>query len=127
MEDQPLDGAAALVPALYTELRRLAHSYMRGERPGHTLQTTALVNEAYLRLAAVDRMRFRDRQHFVAMAATAMRRILVDHGRANARDKRGGSVTVTAVDDKIVGPTETVDIAALDEALERLAHHRQDH
>jgi RNA polymerase sigma factor (TIGR02999 family) len=115
------EGAGALVPALYTELRRLAHHYMRGERTGHTLQTTALVHEAYLRLAAVDRMQFRDRTHFVAMAATMMRRILVDHARAHTRDKRGGGVSVTSLDDVGVGPRQTVDLVALDQALERLA------
>src|SRR5438093_12883379 len=76
MADDPSD---ALVAALYDELHRLAHHYMRGERAGHTLQTTALVNEAYLRLAGLDRMQWRDRTHFVAMAATTMRRVLVDH------------------------------------------------
>jgi RNA polymerase sigma factor (TIGR02999 family) len=76
----------ALVSLVYDELHRLAHHYMRTERPGHTLQTTALVNEAYLRLVNVDQMPRRDRTHFVAMAATAMRRILVDHARAHARD-----------------------------------------
>src|ERR671925_545397 len=78
-----------LMPLVYEELRRLAHSYMRGERPGHTLQTTALVNEAYLRLAGIDAMRWRGRVHFFATAATLMRRVLVDYARQRGRDKRG--------------------------------------
>ena len=70
-----------LMPIVYEELRRLAHHYMRGEREAHTLQTTALVNEAYLRLAGLDGLQWRDRAHFFAMAATLMRRVLVDHAR----------------------------------------------
>jgi RNA polymerase sigma-70 factor (ECF subfamily) len=111
----------ALVPAVYTELRRLAHHYMRGERKRHTLQTTALVHEAYLRLTAVDRMQFRDRGHFVAMAATMMRRILVDHARARGREKHGGRISVISLDRVAVGPRQPVDLMALDEALEQLA------
>ena len=82
-----------LVPIVYEELRRLAHHYMRGERSGHTLQTTALVNEAYLRLAGIDALQWRDRAHFFAMAATLMRRVLVDYARQRARDKRGAGGT----------------------------------
>lgn len=110
-----------LVPIVYEELRRLASQYMRGERGGHTLQTTALVNEAYLRLAGVDRIQWRDRTHFFAMAATLMRRILVDHARQRGRDKRGGGVSVTSLADQAVAPESTVDVIALDEALTRLA------
>jgi len=106
---------------VYQELHRLAHHYMRRERAAHTLQTTALVHEAYLRLAAVDRMQFRDRAHFIAMAATMMRRILVDHARALGRDKRGGGISVTSLQDGAVEPPPNVDLIALDEALERLA------
>ena len=113
--------AADLVPAVYAELRRLAHHYMRAERTSHTLQTTALVHEAYLRLAGVDRMQFRDRAHFIAMAATMMRRILVDYARAHARDKRGGGISVTSLQDVAVGSRQDVDLVALDDALERLA------
>ena len=117
------DAAArdALVPIVYEELRRLAHHYMRGERAGHTLQTTALVNEAYLRLADLDRMEWRDRAHFFAMAATLMRRILVDHARARARDKRGGRIVLTSLDGKQIASASNVDVIALDEALDRLA------
>ena len=110
----------ALVPIVYGELHRLAHHYMRTERAGHTLQTTALVNEAYLRLVDVDRVQWRDRAHFFAMAATMMRRILVDHARGHARDKRGGGVVMTSLDENLAAPSRAVDVIALDEALERL-------
>src|SRR5262245_47638780 len=93
-----------LVAAVYDELHRLAHHYMRSERSGHTLQTTALINEAYLRLADVSPVPWRDRAQFVGMAATMMRRILVDHARAHARDKRGGGVILTSLDENVAGP-----------------------
>jgi RNA polymerase sigma-70 factor, ECF subfamily len=117
------DAAARdrLVPLVYQELRRLAHHYMRGERQGHTLQTTALVNEVYLRLAGVDGLRWRDRAHFFAMAATLMRRVLVDYARQRMRDKRGAGVSVTSLDENVLAPQPAVDVVALDEALERLA------
>lgn len=111
----------ALVGVLYDELHRLAHHYMRQERPGHLLQTTALVNEAYLRLIDVDRMEWRDRAHFFAMAATTMRRILVEHARAQARGKRGGGAAMTSISASLPAPEPEVDVIALDEALERLA------
>jgi RNA polymerase sigma factor (TIGR02999 family) len=110
-----------LVPIVYGELRRLAHHYMRGERAGHTLQTTALVNEVYLRLAGIDGLRWRDRAHFFAMAATLMRRVLVDYARQRGREKRGAGVSVTSLDEHAVASQPAVDIVALDEALERLA------
>lgn len=110
-----------LVPIVYEELRRLAHHYMRGERAGHTLQTTALVNEVYLRLAGLDAMRWRDRAHFLAMAATLMRRVLVDYARQRGREKRGAGVTITPLEENIAAPRSPVDIVALDQALERLA------
>ncbi len=110
-----------LVPIVYAELRRLAHHYMRGEREGHTLQTTALVNEVYLRLAGIDALRWRDRAHFFAMAATLMRRVLVDYARQRARDKRGAGVSVTSFDENAIAPQPAVDVVALDEALDRLA------
>jgi RNA polymerase sigma factor (TIGR02999 family) len=109
-----------LVPIVYEELRRLAHHYMRGERSGHTLQTTALVNEVYLRLAGIDALRWRDRVHFFAMAATLMRRVLVDYARLRGREKRGAGLSVTSLDDA-VAPQPAVDIVALDEALGRLS------
>ena len=110
-----------LVPIVYEELRRLAHHYMRGERSGHTLQTTALVNEMYLRLAGIDALRWRDRAHFFAMAATLMRRVLVDYARQRGREKRGAGVSVTSLDEYALAPQPAVDVVALDEALERLA------
>jgi RNA polymerase sigma factor (TIGR02999 family) len=110
-----------LVPIVYEELRRLAHYYMRGERAGHTLQTTALVNELYLRLAGIDGVQWRDRAHFFALAATLMRRVLVDYARLRGRDKRGGGVSVTSLDENAVAPQSAVDVIALDDALERLA------
>ena len=116
------DAAArdALVPIVYEELRRLAHHYMRGEHAGHTLQTTALVNEAYLRLVDLERIEWRGRGHFFAIAATLMRRILVDHARDRGRDKRGGGVVLTSLGDKAIAPATNIDILALDEVLDRL-------
>jgi len=113
-----IDG---LIPIVYEELRRLAHHYMRGERIGHTLQTTGLVNEVYLRLAGIDGLRWRDKAHFFAMAATLMRRVLVDYARQRGREKRGGGVSVTSLGEYAVAPQAEVDIIALDRALERLA------
>ncbi len=110
-----------LVPIVYEELRRLAHHYMRGERSGHTLQTTALVNEVYMRLAGIDALQWRDRAHFFAMAATLMRRVLVDYARQRARDKRGAGVSVTSLDENALAPQPAVDVVALDEALEQFA------
>jgi RNA polymerase sigma-70 factor, ECF subfamily len=119
--DESPPPADALLSILYDELHRLAHHYMRGERAGHTLQTTALINEAYLRLVEIDRVQWRDRTHFVAMAATVMRRVLVDHARAQARDKRGGGVAITSLDADVAAPEPGVDVLALNEALDRLA------
>ena len=110
-----------LVPIVYKELRRLAHHYMRGEREDHTLQTTALVNEVYLRLAGIEAMRWRDRAHFFAMTATLMRRVLVDYARQRGREKRGAGVSVTTLTENAVSAQPEVDVIALDEALERLA------
>jgi len=110
-----------LVPLVYDELRKIAHHYLRGERAGHTLQTDALVNEAYLRLAGVDRLQWRDRTHFFAMAAMLMRRVLVDYARERGRDKRGGGLSITSLDEQVPGGTRDIDMLALDEALTRLA------
>ena len=110
-----------LVPIVYEELRRLAHHYMRNEREGHTLQTTALVNELYLRLAGIDGLEWRDRAHFFAMAATLMRRVLVDYARQRGRDKRGAGLSVISLDENVIAPQRAVDVVALDEALDRLA------
>lgn len=112
-------AASRAMEALYTELHRLAASYMRGERAGHTLQPTALVNEAYIRLLAVDSVN--DRRHFVALAAKAMRRVLVDHARGKQRRKRGaGAVRVTLDGLPGVNPVD-VDVIALDDALTELS------
>ena len=115
------DARDRLMPIVYEELRRLAHHYMREEREGHTLQTTALVNEAYLRLVGIDNLQWRDRAHFFAMSATLMRRVLVDYARHRGRDKRGAGVSVTSLDEHAIAPQPAVDVVALDEALERLA------
>lgn len=109
------------MPIVYDELRRLAHHYMHGERAGHPLQTTALVHEVYLRLTGIKGLQWRDRTHFFAMAGTLMRRVLVDYARSQNRDKRGGGLRVTSLDESAVTVTPSVDIVAIDEALERLA------
>ncbi len=111
-----------LLPLVYDELHRLAAGYMRRERASHILQPTALVHEMYLRIGGIDRMQWRDRAHFMAMAATLMRRVRVEHARDRAREKRGGGVSATSLDGHDVAvPAPTVDVTALDEALDRLA------
>jgi RNA polymerase sigma factor (TIGR02999 family) len=108
-----------LLPLVYAELRALAASHFRGERGDHTLQPTALVHEAYLRLASARFSGFDARAQFFAMAATVMRRILVDHGRERAAAKRGGHRT-TLKDTVAISPKEIVDSAAIGETLDRL-------
>ena len=118
------DGAALarLTPLVYEELRHLAHRYMEGERPDHTFQTTALVNEAYLRLADQTRPSFVNRSHFVAVAAKVMRQILVNHAKAAQRQKRGGGASKVELDKAaLASPTQTGAILDLNDALERLA------
>lgn len=110
-----------LLRLVYEELRSLAHRYMLRERPDHVLQTTALVNEAYLRFAGIEAVQWRDRVHFFAMAATLMRRVLVDYARERDREKRGGGASVASLHDAIPAPGTSVDVLALDQALERLA------
>jgi RNA polymerase sigma factor (TIGR02999 family) len=111
----------ALTAIVYEELRRLAHYYMQQERPGHTLQTTALVNEAYIRLVDYKRMQWQDRAHFFAVAAQVMRRILVDHARSH-NVKRGASVPHLVLDDvAVVSGDRTGDLVALDDAMNALA------
>ncbi len=111
------------MPLVYGELYRLADAYLRGENSGHTLQPTALVNEAYLRLTGGTQTEWHDRRHFFAVAATSMRHVLVDHARAKLRDKRGGNnIRVSLHEGTIVsGSKGGVDLIALDEALVRLA------
>jgi RNA polymerase sigma factor (TIGR02999 family) len=111
-----------LTPIVYDELRRLAKSYMRGQRPGHTLQTTALVNEAYLRLIDSSRINWQDRTHFFAMAARLMRRILVDFARARNSLKRGGDMQKVSFEEALAVPLEPeTNLVALDDALKKLA------
>jgi len=112
---------AELTPLVYEELRRLAHHYMKGERPDHTLQTTALVNEAYLRLADQINPNWRSRAHFFAVAARGMRRILVSYARSNRAQKRGGGAARIELDEAaILSPEQSKEIVDLHEALERL-------
>ena len=110
-----------LAPIVYGELHRLARRYMRGERPGHSLQTTALVNEAYMRLVDYRRMQWQNRAHFFAVSAQVMRRILVEHARRHNL-KRGGAVEHVSLDEvAVVGSGRAVDLVALDDALNALA------
>ncbi len=117
-----------LMPLVYDELRALAESYLQRERPGHTLQATALVNEAYVRLVRQEAVEWQSRAHFFAVAAQAIRRILVDHARGRQRAKRGGDRERVTLDEDIALPIERdVDLIALDEALQQLSqlHARQ--
>lgn len=111
-----------LTPLVYEELRRLAHHHMGGQRPDHTLQTTALVNEAYLRLAGQTNPSWQDRAHFFAVAARAMRQILVNYAKSSRAQKRGGGAVKVELDEgAIVSPEISKEIVDLNEALERLA------
>lgn len=111
-----------IVPVVYGELRRLAHRYMRGERKGHTLQTTALINEAYLRLLDCRKVNWQDRVHFFAVSAQMMRRILVDYARSKNYLKRGGGAQKVSIDENrmILNEGES-DLVELDDALKALA------
>lgn len=112
-----------LITLVYEELRRLARQCMRHERVGHTLQTTALVNEAYLRLINSSRVKWQDRAHFFAMAAQLMRRVLVDEARKRGYQKRGGDFTRVEFNEQLLpDKEEDFDLMALDEALKRLEH-----
>jgi RNA polymerase sigma-70 factor (ECF subfamily) len=111
-----------LIPCVHEELRRIARRHMGGERPGHSLQPTALVNEAYLRLVDLQRVRWQDRAHFFAMSARLMRRVLVDVARAKGYQKRGGGAQrVTFVEELLPDAEPTPDLIALDDALTVLA------
>ncbi|MGH9203284.1 MAG: sigma-70 family RNA polymerase sigma factor [Vicinamibacterales bacterium] len=112
-----------LVPLVYDDLRRLAGGYMQRETPGHPLQPTALVHEAYVRLIDQRRVQWRNRAHFFGVAASMMRRILVDHARARRAEKRGGAAErVTLEGDDVAAPEQNgIDVLALHESLERLA------
>jgi RNA polymerase sigma-70 factor (ECF subfamily) len=119
--DGQQDAPERLLPLVYEELRRLARSYMVRERPDHTLQTTALVHEAYLRLIDVTAVSFQDRAHFFGMCALLMRRILVDSARSRASFKRGGDWRPVQLEEAlVVAPESEVDLVALDDALKGL-------
>ncbi len=113
----------ALMPLVYDELRRQASRYLKKERQGHTLQTTALIHEAYLKLVGLNQMEWQNRTHFFAVASTAMRRILVDYARERKREKRGGIAENLPLDEalQIASGEKSVDLIALDDALNRLA------
>lgn len=121
-DEQALES---LMPLVYGELRKQAARYLRRERPDHTLQPTALINEAYLKLIDQRNVDFDSRSHFFALSAKLMRRILVDHARKKNRDKRGGNAETIALDEAIVADKKGghVDLLALDEALDRLEVH----
>ena len=111
-----------LIPLVQEELHRLAARHMRREKPGHTLQTTALVNEAYCKLIDQKNVRWQNRAHFFGIAAQLMRRILVDHARGRARVKRGGAAQTISLDETLLIPqTRAAELVSLDDALTRLA------
>lgn len=116
------NAAEKLMPCVYDELKRLARTYMRRERSDHTLQTTALVHEAYLRLVRQKAVHWQGRSHFFGIAAQLMRRVLVDHARGHLRQKRGGPAVVLPLDETLVfSPEHSEELLRLDEALGRLA------
>lgn len=114
-----------LIPLVHDELRRLAGRYMRRESQGHTLQTSALVNEAYLRLVDQKSVKWQNRAHFFGVAAQLMRRILVDHARSRLRAKRGGRAQMVSLAEQAVMSNEVAEVIALDEALKNLAEMDQ--
>lgn len=111
-----------LLPLLYGELKRIAARQLRNERPGHTLCTTALVHEAWLELSHLDRIKFQNRSHYLALAAQAMRRVLIDHAVARGAQKRGGGQHVTSLDDDplVIVEDRAAELLDLDDALQRL-------
>jgi RNA polymerase sigma-70 factor, ECF subfamily len=116
------EAADKLMPLLYDELKRLARGYMRRERPDHTLQATALVNEAYLKLVRQQEVNWQGRSHFLGIAAQLMRRILIDHARGHLRDKRGGRKEILPLDEALAfSPEKSEELVKLDRALERLS------
>jgi RNA polymerase sigma-70 factor (ECF subfamily) len=116
------DAESKLIPLVYAELRRLAAHYLRGERADHTLQPTALVHEAYIRLTGLHEVDWQSRSHFFATAATVMRRILVDHARAQNANKREGCRDAVSLEEAlVVSPARSAQLIALDDALDRLA------
>jgi RNA polymerase sigma-70 factor (ECF subfamily) len=116
------EASEKLIPLVYDELKRLARAYMRRERPDHTLQTTALVHEAYLRLVRQQAVNWQGRSHFFGIAAQLMRRILIDHARGHLREKRGGAREVLPLNEVLVfSPEHSEELVKLDEALARLS------
>jgi RNA polymerase sigma factor (TIGR02999 family) len=116
------DAVEPLFPLVYEELRRLAHRYMRRERPGHTLQTTAVVHEAYLRLIDQKHVQWQNRAHFFAVAARMMRRILITHAQSHAYAKRGGGARKVSLDEAaVLSQSRAGELIALDDALKSLA------
>jgi RNA polymerase sigma-70 factor, ECF subfamily len=117
------DALEQLMPLVERELHRLAHRHLARERAGHTLQTTALVNEAYLRLVRQRDVQWQNRAHFFAIAASLMRRILIDHARRVSYAKRGGGAPLLPIDEAcVVGDQRAAELVALDDALRSLAH-----
>ncbi len=128
VRDRTPGAADKLISAVYRQLRQLAAAYLRKERPDHTLQPTALINEAYLKLFAGQPVEWRDREHFFAAAAQSMRRILVDHARGRQRDKRGGAREKVTLEERLVPACEReVDLLGLDEALAKLSRFNPGH
>jgi RNA polymerase sigma factor (TIGR02999 family) len=116
------EAASKLMPLIYNELRRLAKGYMRRERAEHTLQATALVHEAYLKLVKQPSVNWKGRSHFFGIAAHLMRQILIDHARGHLRERRGGAYEVVSFDEALVfSPGQSAELVRVDEALERLA------
>jgi len=114
------EALRTVFPLVYDELRRVAHNYLRKERPDHTLQSTALVHEAYLRLEKQGTSKFESREHFLAICAQLMRQILVEHARSRKAAKRDGGCRLS-LDEGLAGKTRSVDMVALDDALHELA------
>jgi len=116
------DALDELIPVVYEELRRQAHRYLQREQKGHSLQTTALINETYLRLLGCQKVSWKDRAHFFAVTARMMRRILVDYARSRRSQRRGGDLAKTTLDQKLTFPiARNSDLVALDDALNELA------
>ncbi|MET0650673.1 MAG: sigma-70 family RNA polymerase sigma factor [Pyrinomonadaceae bacterium] len=115
-----------LMPLVYDEMRRIARSFISRERPGHTLQPTALVNEAYLRLVDQNSVTWQSRAHFYSVAASMMRRVLIDHARTRATEKRGGGAVRLSIEDVQIPVEErAANFVAMDEALERLSQFNE--
>ena len=116
------EAASKLIPLVHDELHRLARRQMRGERTDHTLQATALLNEAYLKLIENRPLQWQNRAHFFAVAAQIMRRILIDHARSHLRQKRGGGQKMVTLNEGLVfSPEQSMELLQLDQSLDRLA------